>query len=249
MGDVGVKVDSDPSFSLQALAVIEALDIADRYNAGAGSLTAVLISVWCVHNMQITFCPNAIQWGDIATWFGGVATVFAVLTALGIALKDGFRQRREHRDRGRLVAAYLYQPFSEIKVILDVVSEEADRFAAVLPGSASIDVHSSAATLDVSCDRLSDLLRTFNLADVAFLPQSLGEDLARTVMMVNLLINGLRTSALQYLEAEKYENPDASRFEAGRGETNSSRLSCMASRRLVQFLNHCRNMFGEVVSG
>jgi hypothetical protein len=202
-----------------------------------------------ISRMQVSFCPNAIAWGDIAAWFGGLMTLAAVVTALGIALRDGRRQQRERHDRGRLVAAYLYQPFSEIAVILEVVAENAERFGAVLPGEASINVHESVATIHVSCGRLSELLQTFRLADAAFLPRPLGEDLARTAMMVTLLTKSLGIFSEQYLAADESDRPDAERFEAGHGDPMSPRLARMAVSRCGRFLNHCRGLFGEVISG
>jgi hypothetical protein len=202
-----------------------------------------------VSYMYVSFCPNAIAWGDIAAWFGGIMTLAAVVTALGIALRDGRRQQRERHDRGRLVAAYLYQPFSEIAIILEVVAENAERFGAVLPGEASIDVHDNVGIIHASCGRLSQLLQAFSLADVAFLPRPLGEDLARTVMMVTMLTKSLGIFSEQYLAADESDRPDAERFEAGHGDPMSPRLARMAVSRCGRFLNHCRAMFGEVISG
>ena len=199
--------------------------------------------------MQISFCANAIAWGDIATWFGGVMTLIAVVTALGIALRDGRRLQSERHNRGRLVAAYLYQPFSEIAIILEIVAENAERFGAVLPGEASINVYDDVAIIRTSCGRLSQLLQSFSLADVAFLPRPLGEDLARTVMMVTMLTKSLGVFCDQYLAADESDRPDVERFEAGHVDPMSPRLARIAVRRCGRFLDYCQAMFGEVISG
>lgn len=43
------------------------------------------------------FCPQAMDFGNLADWVSGIGTILAVCTALGIALFDHRRLRNEKR--------------------------------------------------------------------------------------------------------------------------------------------------------
>lgn len=48
--------------------------------------------------MQALFCPNAVAWGDVATWVAGTATVATVVVAMWLARREGRRRDKERAD-------------------------------------------------------------------------------------------------------------------------------------------------------
>lgn len=54
------------------------------------------------------FCPNALVWGDVATWLGAVGTVCAFFVALAVWIHSNHvRRRAEHRQQAELITGWI----------------------------------------------------------------------------------------------------------------------------------------------
>jgi hypothetical protein len=56
--------------------------------------------------MQL-FCPNAVVWGDVATWASAIGTFAAVVIALALAFRQEWEKARDREARKRSAALQL----------------------------------------------------------------------------------------------------------------------------------------------
>ena len=57
--------------------------------------------------MNVTFCPQALEWGDVATWAGAVASSVAVGIALWLGARDIIARRAEEKRLTRILSILL----------------------------------------------------------------------------------------------------------------------------------------------
>lgn len=66
------------------------------------------------------FCPNAVVWGDVATWFAGIFTMLAVAVAVVVYVAgERSRRKNERRSQAELVSGWVPYVSSKKSVIGD----------------------------------------------------------------------------------------------------------------------------------
>jgi len=106
-------------------------------------------------------------------------------------------------------------------------------------------VHDDAITLHAICVTIPQLVETFRLADAAYLPGRIGENLAVAIMNINMAVDSVKSSVELYLSADGRPDPDAERFEAAHGQTTSPEIAERAAEQMGLFLEYCKVEFGN----
>lgn len=180
---------------------------------------------------------------DRAAWVGALATFLATALALFLAVRESLRTLGEKKRRARLVAAYLYVPMHGIRVASMLIVKHCQSYAAVMPGTASIQVAEDALALQTACDEIASKLALVKLSDLAALPKNHGEALASGVGELALVIESIQSSLRLFFSADQQDDPDKARFEAAHGQTNSHAIAAHSLSKIDTFINYCVKEF------
>jgi hypothetical protein len=183
--------------------------------------------------------------GDIATWFSGIASASAVVTAVWIALAGNSKEQRLRQARGRLKAAYLYHPIGRTHALMEAAQQDFAQYIRITAGTASSDVAQNALRLQGMCVEVDSLLSKFDVADAADLPQTIGVKLADALGEAQMVIDLVGRSTRNYLNtgALQQSDQDQTRFESASRVGFVEPMFGKAVSDLGQFIDFCRREF------
>lgn len=184
----------------------------------------------------------AMPLGDLATWVGALAGFLVAFVALLPIFKEWQRSKR----RARLAASYLYTPMAYSASMLKAAHPALISYVGAMAGHASADVRAFAGKLQQLCAELRIQLESYDIKEVAFLPDHMGQLLSNGVGQVRVCIGFVEASVNQYFSADELEasSADELRFDA------AHRLAFMvqpyedATGQMLGFAKECRGLLG-----
>jgi len=184
---------------------------------------------------------------DQGTWFAGIGAFFAAIVALGIALSDGWRRKREQRARARLTMASLYSPMIGVLAMVNEIGKDARVIIRALPGSAVTNVAANVESMKNGCDVMGPLLEAFDASEAVHLSGDHGVALAAAVRDAELMV-GLVTSVTEkYIPAIAMKiNDFAGLYKLLQSLNRIPSQAAAIKIRMTPFLEACARELGEL---
>jgi hypothetical protein len=185
---------------------------------------------------------------DQGTWFAGIGTFFAAVVALGIALSEGWRRKREQRARARLTMASLYTPMVGVMAMVMGLGEDTMVAIRALPGSSVKNVVAYVERMKNGCDVMRPLLEAFNASEAVHLSGDHGVALAAAVRDAELMIALVASVTEKYLpgiESTDYEGLYKLLQSLKRVPSQAAAIKV----RMSPFLDACKRELGFLEDG
>lgn len=185
---------------------------------------------------------------DQGTWFAGIGAFAAAIVALGIALSDGFRRRRERKARARLTMASLYSPMVGALAMVTGIGRDAQTVLHAFPGGAVLQIASVVVRLKNGCDVLRVQLTAFSPAEAVHLDGDYGVALAAAVRDAELIANLVTSATDVYLPGIK-KQAFQEMYSVLQSLKNVPAQALAIEKRMRPFIEACARELGELEEG
>lgn len=185
---------------------------------------------------------------DQATWFAGVGALCAALVALGIALSDGSRRRKERNARARLTMASLYTPMSGVLAMVQGIAKDAAIALQARPGKDVLRVERNLAGMKDGCNIMKPLLKAFDPSEAIHLKADHGAALAAGISDARLLRKVIANVADAY-QIAKVAGDFNGMYRAIRLLVQAPSMAKAIETRISPFIQACEDELGELEKG
>lgn len=177
---------------------------------------------------------------DQGAWAAGFGAFLAAVAAVGVSWWERRSRKKEAKVLSRLTAAYLYVPAKRILNFMGAMQTHGMNAAAVMAGTASINVGEDINMLEIACKQVRPLRERIALADMAKLEWTAAAPLAVVVSEIDQLLDAVEATALAFRTADQSSDPDATRVKSARQlKVIVPRVNAI-SGRLETFIANCK---------